>query len=363
MTKHARRFLISCVVFAAVFCGNAAYGYICKVQPDCGFDMGDVVFVGTAIRQTHVEGKRNGEREHEVFRFLVSESFKGSQRAGEQVEVSTEEGFESWYGFVVGSRYLVDAHRFGDKELHTGICGATAPEKRVAALVRDLRLQASGQRMPDLSGRIAVDTQYVHPSIGSFQPLPGIGIKVRSLRTKAVRRVVSDYDGIYTFEKLEAGDYEVSPELPSTLTTDWHGFVVPGPPLAVTVPPSGSSGAACHEGISVHPTGRVAGTVTDGAGHALIGSVYAYRAPSNRPFNPGDWEASTDVGLDGKFKLGHLRSGGYTLRFIQAVNDRSSSPQKPRQAYYFGGPTSREALIVGVIEGAPPTAVHIEVKF
>jgi hypothetical protein len=356
---------LAAIIFI-LFGAQASLACECATSQTCSqVEMHDSMFLGKAINVSIVEAKTEHEWRHRVFRFVVIESFKGTERIGDQVDIATGMGGgDCGYGFAIGERYLVDAFKSND-QLRTGICGVTAPEKRALVSMRELRLISSGGRVPDLSGRVAIDSNRAFPVSGASRSLPGIPINAKALRTGVIHRAITDTEGVYTFQELTPGEYELSPELPITLTTDTSGLATLGPPLTITVPASGRIGAACRLAVNVHPTGRISGTVVDSSGQAVKGYIFAYPTPGEEPLELYQWASSAQIGKDGHFKLGGLRAGGYKLMFESYPTAANvGSTRKPlERRYYPDASTSNEATTVRVEDDGTSAVISFVLKF
>ncbi len=326
------------------------------MSPICGrIALQDAMFVGKTIGVSEVDGKDTAFRRR-AFRFVVVESFKGPQKAGDEITVQTGMGGgDCGYGFAVGERYLVDASSY-ENSLFAGICGSTMPERRATAELRELRALATGTRVPDLSGRVATAPSQAYAVTGNSKPVPNIPVVARLDRTGEMYRAVTDEDGVYTFLTLPPAEYTLSLELPPRLTTRYDG---PAPPLTISVPSVGGIGASCKREVDVYPTGSIPGQVLDAEGRGVKGTVFAYPSPSEGPpLKDYEWASNGQVGEDGRFRIGGLREGSYILMFETEVTFPMKAPLKKT---YFPGVDKREqGTTIHVAEGqaaAPVTFV------
>ena len=84
---------------------------------------------------------------HLSVRIRVVESFRGTQKVGDLVDVRTGMGGgDCGYHFEIGKQYLVDARDQGGT-LNTEICSRTASLDRGQADIRILRKIAAPQRL------------------------------------------------------------------------------------------------------------------------------------------------------------------------------------------------------------------------
>lgn len=137
------------LMVVAAFSGQA-FGCKCGGMGTCQKAQArGTMFVGQVL-SVREPGKGQGQR---VFRFRVAESFAGPERAGEELEVATGlGGGDCGIEFSLGQRYFVDASGSAGT-LSTGSCTWTAPLVFAAVTLRQLRAQAAGDRLPDLSAQ------------------------------------------------------------------------------------------------------------------------------------------------------------------------------------------------------------------
>lgn len=248
-----------------------------------------------------------------LYRVLVIEGLRGIAKAGEIVEVRTGfGGGDCGYAFEVGGKYFIDAS-MQDGAFLTGICFLTAPIQDSEVELRTLRRIASGQRPPDLVGVLRRGTETRDGE--TFTPLPGVSIEARSVAGRSGLRTTTDGLGSFAFERLPQGKNDLILDLPANLSAAYTstGILGDGQIPSISIDPKEVDGGACHIRIVVEPSGSISGVVQPSGSGPIDGWVNADTVtPDDRPWNT----VRSAIPLpDGKFSLGHLKPGRYSIQF------------------------------------------------
>jgi hypothetical protein len=178
----------------------------------------DVVFVGLV---TNVARPTPGT---EMTRFSVEEWFRGERVGKEATIASYSVGGSCDRGFDEGKRYMVYANRRSDGSWRVDVCSATATVDRAAQDLKYVRDALAHPGPGALWGNAFIDvdpTEHVRSG-------PSIARAPLVLESGA-RRLLSTTDpqGQYRFERIPAGEYTLSSDLPSDL--------VPVPPKRIVI--------------------------------------------------------------------------------------------------------------------------------
>jgi carboxypeptidase family protein len=248
-----------------------------------------------------------------LFRVRVIESFRGTEKAGEVVRVRTGfGGGDCGYSFKIGAKYLIDASKNDDVFL-TGICSLTAPIDDSEVELRTLRRIAAGQRPPDLVGVLMRGTETDDGE--TFTPLPRVPVEARSITGGSAQKTVTDAFGSFTFERLPEGKHELILGLPTNLSAAYtdSGILSDDQVPSISIESKDADGAACHVRIVIEPSASISGVVQSKRGAPIEGWVNADTVtPDDKPWNT---VRSAIPGPDGRFSLGHLKPGRYSVQF------------------------------------------------
>lgn len=334
-------FLLALLVFSSSFasaleCAPPAPG------PRTLLKKGNVVFVGTVTR---------GEGKDGVYSFHVTEAFKGV--TGDNLAVMPTPG--AYAEFQVGEEYLVFANPFtfdtGEKIYVVRPCSLTQPLKYAQALVQQLRAEKCGKRVASVYGMLFRTTD---PLIGIWtesyeRPLPGIVITLQS--TKKKFETTTDEHGVYAFQQLPRGTYQVSADLPPGLALGEPLKEGPLPPFNL---PRHSS---FDYELDAMPTGSITGEVIGPDGNALRStSVELYLAEKYGPKKLG---AYAYQGEGKPFRFYHLPPGDYILVFDR---NNDPSPDDPfLRTFYPGAANLEQAERISLSNGQEFTNADIHV--
>lgn len=274
--------------------------------------------LGKVIAVGKVTAEKNG-----VYQFSVTEALKGV--AGRSLTVMP---LPNSGGLQVGKRYLLFANWFtvddGKKVLTISPCSLTRSLDRAQALLEQLRAEKSGKRVASVYGMLmrTTDTAFGMSTDAYERPLPGIVITLESRKKKLETK--TDGHGVYAFERVPRGTYQISAQLPAGLAL--------GEPFKQGAPPPFDlpRHSSFDYGLSAMPTGSISGQVIGPDGNALrSASVELYTADEYRPDSHGDRAFQSE----GKpFQFDHLPPGEYLLVFDRA-ND--PSPDDPFSRTFY----------------------------
>ena len=335
------------VVVALLAFQSVASACTCGLDASpCGqqWKLGQVVFVGTVKARTQVQKPLNIDKHtfmvsRFVYRFTVSESFRGGATAGQEIEIETGAGGgDCGYPFEVEKSYLVYAGRGESQSLATSICGPTRPAIMVAGLTRQLRALRDGRAVDALFGTIGVGPRGAgYSDLVESKPLADVPVRAIG-SDKVAYSTRTDQEGVYSFAILPAGEYTVKVDLPKGYST-WQRNR--GELEKVKI--SDSSGAGgCIVNVFSRPDGRISGMVVDNDGKGVAGFI------SMESVDPKQAETdSVRGGLsaseieDGSFKLWLIPPGKYRLLFYPKVGG---------QVYFRNPPTKSDVIEVGLGE-------------
>ena len=302
-----------CLMFLVL--GHETMSWACScVRPSpCGVHRyGDADFLGEVLSRGVAPSHGDLGIDRVLFKVRVIESFRGTQKVGEVVSVKTGfGGGDCGYAFKTGAKYLIDASKRDDGFL-TGICFLTAPVEDAEGELRNLRRMASGQRLPDLTGVLMRGTETDNDY--SFTPLAGVTVQAKHVTGAIAQNTVTDASGSFIFATLPKGKYTLNLGLPNTLSAAFTNFGILSEDHvpAISIESTDADGAACHIRIEVEPSGSISGVV-ESSGGPIEGWVNAGTVTADdKPWNT----VRTAVpGPDGKFILGRLKPGRYSVQF------------------------------------------------
>lgn len=273
----------------------------------------DADFIGEVISRRVMPANDKFQFLNVLFEVRVTESFRGSQKQGETVSIRTGfGGGDCGYRFAIGSRYLIDAWK-KDGIFLTGICSLTAPVDDSEVELRSLRRIALGQRPPDLTGVLMRGTET--RSGENFAALPNITVAARKKAGGENQKTITDPIGSFTFERVPKGIYELILGLPGNLSPAYANFAILDedqlPPISINS--NDDDSAACHVEIVVEPSASISGVVQSSHGAPIDGWVNADSVTKDD--KPWGTVRTVTLGSDGKFFLGHLKPGRYSVQF------------------------------------------------
>jgi hypothetical protein len=298
-----------------------------------------IIFVGTVV----------GSKD-DVYSLRVTEPFKGVATANATVAPAPG----AYPEFHIGEQYLVFANPLtldnGEKYDFVGPCSRMLPLKYAQALLEQLRAEKSGKRVASAYGML-LRTSDVWAGIWDAKyerPLPGIVISVRS-RKKAFH-TTTDEHGVYAFDRLPPGTYQVSADLPAGLALG--ELLKQGSPPPFELPRHSSF----DYDLYAMPTGSIAGQVVGPNGTLRTTSVELYSAEKYDPKKPG---AYAYQGEGKSFSFYHLPAGEYILVFDRR-ND--PSPDDPfLRTFYPGAANLAQAARIHLSSGQQLANMDIHV--
>jgi hypothetical protein len=265
----------------------------------------------------------------------VSERFRGG--VGDTLVVRTEVGTPACgYPFEVGHEYLVFAN--GNQENVTvTTCSATQPSKMAVARIEQLRALRDGSTLPDLYGFVGTHPlRWDQAGWEQVQPMAGLTVTARS--DSAEYRAQTADNGLYGFQGLPSGRYQLSVAAPPGRRAFWGGNAEH---------PGASPRTPCAMNFEVFWDGLIIGTVLGRDGQPASGMITAqYAGPETQPAGPFGAYVK-----DGRFEILRLPPGRYRLMFLPIVADRPAGPP----VYYPGTQQQNAAALIEVGEGA-----HVE---
>jgi hypothetical protein len=259
---------------------------------DRGWNLGETIFVGKVVAMGGASLRSTDAH------FIPEESFRGAAVAGIEIVIHSD-GSNCNYPFLAGASYVVYATKDPrDGLLYTSRCSETKPAVMAAGDLRELRALRDRTHTDDVFGTIGIAAGggNLEAWIG-VRPLPGV--PVRATDSKGISfSTQTDDRGVYAFDSLPAGTYQIEPDLP-------NGFAHP-PPLTAEV----SGGVGCRIDHFAATDGQIEGTVVDATGNPIAGFITIQPADATHPLggSPG-----YDIGPDGKFALPNLPPGRYRL--------------------------------------------------
>ena len=230
---------------------------------------GDVIFTGTVTSKLPVNtgAGTGGYFRRNVFQFSVSESFRGSAIAGQEIMVHTGAGGgDCGYQFEVGTSYLVYGF-LSNGQLNTSICTPTSRASDVPHIIQQLRALQKGKPVADLFGMVGtMPVDYVD-DLYNTKPLAGQRVRVIGSRN-VEHSTTTDSEGVYSFQNLPPDTYRLDVDPPAGMS-NWQ--LNRGDVYNVEIGAPGFAG--CPASISFSPNGRISGKVVDEEGNSVAGFV------------------------------------------------------------------------------------------
>lgn len=306
--------------------GTESWACSCVQQTPCGAHRyHDADFVGEALSRRVMPSDDKLGPYRVLLEVRVIESFRGTQKAGEIVGVRTGfGGGDCGYPFKVGAKYLIDASRNNEIFL-TGICSLTAPMENSEVELRTLRPIAVGQRPPDLVGVLMRGAETDDGE--TVSPLLGVQVEAKRIAGGSAEEAVTDASGSFTFERLPEGKYELILSLPTNLSAAYtnSGILSEGQVPSISIESRDADSAACHVRIVIEPSANISGVVQFSGSVPIDGWVNADTVtPDDKPWNT---VRTAIPESDGKFSLGHLKPGRYSVQFTSRAGFVRGKPQ------------------------------------
>src|ERR1700688_4948053 len=260
------KYLVAALV--VLFCCNGnALACDCgkRVPKPCqGLAATDIVFVGTLLHIDSSVSEQDGTTHpgDTVYRFRIDEKISGT--TGSEIGISARPEKEGCgYMFSEGEQYLVFPKQGTDGRLYTTVCGETRSLEFAQALLIQFRATRENRTLPSVFGILR---NAKHPFGSSFVKFPGEPLANTRIQLRSEDHFLeskTDSNGVYAFQDVPAGEYQMTAELPVGLGLA-HAFLdAPLEPLKL---PAG----ACFEyDVSAQPTGGKRGRGLGPDGKAL----------------------------------------------------------------------------------------------
>ncbi len=273
------------------------------------------VFVGTVIKQSPG-----------TCRFRIAERLKGAKGVYIDLEDPPLWGYGS---FQVGQSYLVFAeatHVSGGKPLFAPKCGPTRRLQSAQAILDQLRREKRGQRVASVYGTLfrTLEPEAAIWDETYVRPLPDVTVRLQSGKKSYETR--TNERGAYFFERIPAGTYQASADLPTNLEVAQQLH-------KGAVPPFELPRQSCYEyDLTALPTGRITGSVTGPDAKPLRQtSVDLYRVGQYREGQAG---LCAYQGEGKPFEFAHLPAGDYIIVFN---NLNRANPDAPFPRTFYPG--------------------------
>ena len=326
------KYLVAALV--VLFCCNGnALACDCgkRVPKPCqGLAATDIVFVGTLLHIDSSVSEQDGTTHpgDTVYRFRIDEKISGA--TGSEIGIYARPDKEGCgYMFSEGEQYVVFPKQGTDGRLYTTVCGETRSIEFAQALLIQLRAFRENRPLPSVYGILRNAEQPFGSSFVKFpgEPLANTRIQLRSedhfLESK------TDSNGVYAFQDMPAGVYQMTAELPAGLGLA-HAF------LDESLEPLKLPAGACFEyDVSAQATGRIQGRVLGPDGKALAFADLDLLPAGKYPDSDFRWTEFQDQRKHaGFFEFNRVKPGDYILVF----NDLDKiSPDTPYPRFYYPG--------------------------
>ena len=308
-----------CALFLASWFPLTAIACDCRGPATCErLHAHDATFVGDVlsgkvVHEGEVIGTYRVEQAGYLFRIRVVETFSGPS-VGQEVFVKTGlGGGDCAYIFKVGHRYLIDAFA-QEHMLFTSICTLTGLATPDSIVLRELRTNAAGKRVPDLEGTVAQQGPPLR--WGEEKPLQGVRVSLQTADGRLSLQAVTDRDGVYFLDDLPSGTYRVTVHgLPSNLSVSGSNLE---PYLTdeigeLKVPDHATESAACHLWISAESSGKISGHIS--ASEKILSDLSVSAYLLGKKGQKGELVCSRTPEPNGEFRLPYLPAGRYIVVF------------------------------------------------
>ncbi|QQS42424.1 MAG: hypothetical protein IPM63_05660 [Acidobacteriota bacterium] len=323
------------------------FGCTCGMRgtPTEEFREASVVFVGTAIRATDVDGETFGK---ETFRytlrttFQVDEAFKGLR--GGEVDIFTNPGAGCGISFEIGTKMVVYAYENDEdrKVLSTSVCSRSSTAEDREDEIALLRSISKGRMVSRIYGTVYELIRGIDLLGADYpndrQPMEGVKILARS--GSSTFKAVSDAEGTFRIIGVPPGTYSIIVDPPK-------GYKVGGDnwdestdeeknfyrDLRVTITNSDNPDALS---IETRVDGRIAGRVFLADGRPAGEDVRVVLITrSTAHLDVGDIESvPAYTNSSGRFEFFGIPPGEYFLGFNI---DFSPNKRSPFPRWYYPG--------------------------
>ena len=368
MKQFAVRIIFaSAVILLPLFAGTA-HACTCGPLPTPyeAFKEARVVFAGKVVSSNvpAYDQLRAGDYTavESVFRFAVTESFKGVRTA--EIEITAGNTGTSCYGgLTVGNTYLVYGYDFPSSALTSGALPYAGTCTRTNGLtwaqddVHYLRSMLRGAPEPRVYGSLTrMDNDPDKPKSGVAVPIEGVKIIVEGGKRRF--EAVTDKRGLFKLDKVPDGKYKARPMLPDKYMSYWPGeeeFV-----LGTTDEPMDLStrrGATAYAQFRIGWNNELSGRVLDAEGNPIRrakAALYLLRQPHGSPLLTE--EGSHDL-AEGQYRFHGLLPGRYLPAVTVEAPFRTGGQQL--RFYYPGAANSSQAAGIEVTESGSLSAKDI----
>jgi len=219
----------------------AAYACDCPPTPTCGAIITNAqFFVGTAIAQRNVPHQGAHQVDFVDYTVHVTESFAPNIAVGATTHVWSDPSSGCSWTFKVGQAYLFETHP-DQGRLYTSLCTFTAELWNAQPVLAQLRALKANHRPPSLVGTLFEEGVHT-PS--ATRPLASTLITAHST-TGRTFSTKTDAQGVFSFDKLPAGAYTLTPTLPADLKFD-RGPKGAEDPSHIQIPSATGIEASCR---------------------------------------------------------------------------------------------------------------------
>jgi hypothetical protein len=284
-----------------------------------------MVFVGTAADGG--PGSQIGDR----VSFRVEEAFKGV-KSGATTDIKQGSG-RCDISFQPGVKYLVFASHYSGKGLPEASL-QSLPAPQAAAELRWLRRRGRPEWKPSLLG--LVNDVYSALPASPWKPL--VGAEVRLTRDGATFSAMSDSTGVFEFDNLNPGEYQVQ--------ASFSSYRLRFQPRTVLV-----SETCEFPALWMTVDGHIAGKVRSSSG--LVPAGIVVELTTKRP--RGEYEAPFERVMTtegGRFLFQGIPPGEYWVSVNSAANPR---PNQPHPKVFVDVSLGRNETLSGVSIRVTPT--------
>lgn len=339
-----RTLIFILVLFIVGLCGVDARACSCAEgsAPCQEYWRVDAVFAGTVVGSSKIDVDDGYKHTMRVIRMTVEQPIRGMTTA--EVDVMTGwGGGDCGYGFKMGERYLVYAHRGKDNRLSTSICTRTRPIADAADDFAFIRGLPTASQQGVIFGIVGKRNHHWKEGEKWYKPVAKAELTVEG--ETAQYQGQSDEEGKFRVSNVLPGKYVVKLKLPpgfirNSLQKDLGATTVEN---EVEVAAYG-----CAESwFILEADTRVRGRVVDANGNAVAKLPLNMRGTQQQNINTFEY-ATTDA--EGNFEFTTVAPGDYLLGFRIMETSQAAQLPYPR-TYYPGVPSKALAKTISVKEG------------
>jgi hypothetical protein len=291
------------------------------------------VFVGTLVK--------NGP---DLYHFRIDELIKGAHRKYiDLLPAPISPHFE------LGQQYLVFTAVTPVSYLAAAVCMPNYPAKYAKALLQQLRAEKNGKRDASVYGMLWRTTDYGISDDHYSRPLPNVTIVLKS--GKKIFQAKTDKDGVYSFDRLPRGTYQISAAgLPPHLE-------LAEPMVEGSLPPFALPRGSCFDNeLTALPTGRISGRVRGPDGNPIpFAGVELFRAGE---YAEGRSGADSYQQGSKPYTFKHLPPGDFVIVFNRLDQFDPDAPF--RRTFYPGTSDLKAAKAIHLEDGQQITNADIQ---